>query len=148
MLLSACDAFENHCGHYARSYGAELVLSGTSMTVKIASSAGGSGGADLTKAALEEASSLEAVVSWYRNVQRQQIDQGLAGDPVMFPLAQGAAKDPPGEKNRPQSIPPGGSAVTQSAVSGLSEKLDSADNTCRRANITTLQADGGKVQVS
>ena len=52
----------------------------------------GGNSADLTKAALEEASALDAVVSWYRDVQRQQIDEGLAGDPVMFPPAPGHSR--------------------------------------------------------
>lgn len=86
-----------------------------------ANGAGGGGGGlggnvgDLTKAALEEASALEAVVSWYRDVQRQQIDKGLAGDPVMFPTAPGHSRGDTGVSSPPsqskaESVPSPGSS--------------------------------------
>lgn len=80
--------------------------------------AGGSAGAVLTKAALEEASALDAVVSWYRDVQLQQIDEGLAGDPLMFPLVRGndASDLPAAQKRKAEQIwSPTGSTAAGSA---------------------------------
>ncbi|BDA50562.1 hypothetical protein COCOBI_16-2380 [Coccomyxa sp. Obi] len=77
----------------------------------------GGNAADLTKAALEEASALDAVVSWYRDVQRQQIDEGLAGDPVMFPPAPrhsggGTGISPPTGRSEAESVLSPGSSRT------------------------------------
>ncbi len=70
---------------------------------------------DLTKAALEETSALDAVVSWYRDVQRLQIDEGLVGDPFMFPPPPGQSigTSPPTGQSKAESVrSPGSSRST------------------------------------
>lgn len=60
-----------------------------------ASGAAGDDATHLAQAAMEEASALDAVVSWYHDVQRKQIDARLAGDPAVLPAP--ALLDQPSE---------------------------------------------------